>query len=111
MRAHLVLVTEGSTDIYLIRVTLDIAVIILMIFLPGWSNGAYILFVVNFISILGIVFATVWTTNMNWIMRRMAEAGTDARTQSTMRFQAKSIADAFSGCDTNSSPDFFSPTS
>src|SRR6266852_7739435 len=31
-------VIEGSTDICLIRVTIDIAVIVLMIFLPGWSN-------------------------------------------------------------------------
>ena len=75
VRAHLVLVIGGSTDICLIRVTIDIAVIVLMISLPGWSSGAYILFVANFITILGIVFATVWTTNLNWIMRRMVEAG------------------------------------
>jgi len=111
VRPNLVLVIEGSTDISFIRVTIDIAVIVLMIFLPGWSNGAYILFVANFITILGIVFATVWTTNLNWIMRRMVEAGIDARTQSTMRFQAKSIEDALSVCDPCSSPDFFSPTS
>lgn len=80
---------------YVVPVTIDIAVIVLMIFLPGWSNGTYILFVANYITILGIVFATVWTTNLNWIMRRMAEAGNDARTQSTMHFQAKSIADTF----------------
>ena len=111
MRAHLVLVIEGSTDICLIRVAIDIAVIVLLIFLPGWSNGAYILFVANYITILGIVFATVWTTNLNWIMRRMVEAGIDARTQSTMHFQAKSIADTFSVCDPYTSPDLFSPTS
>jgi hypothetical protein len=95
---------------YLVPVTIDIAVIVLIIFLPGWSNGAYILFVANFITILGIVFATVWTTNLNWIMRRMVEAGIDARTQSTMHFQAKSITDTSSVCDPYSSPDFFSPT-
>lgn len=111
MRAHLVLVIGGLTDICLIRVTIDIAVIVLMVFLPGWSNGAYILFVANFITILGIVFATVWTTNLNWIMRRMVEAGIDARTQSSMHFQAKSIADEFSMCDPYSSPDFCSPAS
>jgi hypothetical protein len=111
VRAHLVLVIERSTDISLIRVALDIAVIVLMIFLPGWSSGAYILFVANYITILGIVFATVWTTNLNWIMRRMVEAGIDSRSQSSMRFQAKSIADAFSVCDPYNSPDFFSPTS
>ena len=100
----------ASTDICLIRVTFDIAVIVLMIFLPGWSNGAYILFVANYITIFGIVFATVWTTNLNWIMRRMVEAGVDARTQSTMRFQGKSIADALSMYDPYSFPDLVSPT-
>jgi hypothetical protein len=95
-----------------IRVTIDIAVIVLMISLPSWSSGAYILFVSNFITILGIVFATVWTTNLNWVMRRMVEAGVDARTQSTMRFQAKTVADAFSMHDPYGSPtEFFSPTS
>ena len=111
MRAHPILVIDGSTDICLFRVAIDITVIVLMIFLPGWSSGAYILFVANFITILGIVFATVWTTNLNWIMRRIVEAGIDTRTQSSMRFQAKSIADAFSLCDQYRSPDFFSPTS
>jgi hypothetical protein len=82
-----------------------------MIFLPSWSNGAYLLFVANYITILGIVFATVWTTNLNWVMRRMVEAGVDARTQSTMRFQAKSIADAFSMYDPYGSPELYSPTS
>jgi hypothetical protein len=56
-----------------------------MISLPSWVSGAYLLYVANYITILGIVFATVWTTNLNWIMRRMVEAGVDARTQSTMR--------------------------
>jgi hypothetical protein len=82
-----------------------------MISLPGWSSGAYLLYVANYITILGIVFATVWTTNLNWIMRRMVEAGVDARTQSTMHFQAKSIADAFSVYDPYGSPEFQSPTS
>jgi hypothetical protein len=93
----------------LIRVTLDITVIILMILLPGWSSGAFILFITNFITILGIVFATVWTTNQNWILRRMVEAGVDARTQSTMRFQPKSIVEALSIFDPYDSPEFLSP--
>jgi hypothetical protein len=83
--------------------------ILLMSFLPAWSNGAYIIFIANFISILGIVFATVWTTNQNWIMRRMAECGVDARTQSTMRFQTKSITEVFSVCDPYESPEFLFP--
>jgi hypothetical protein len=83
--------------------------ILLMSILPAWSNGAYILFIANFISILGIVFATVWTTNQNWIMHWMAEAGVDARTQSTMRFQTKSITEAFSVCDPYESPEFLFP--
>ncbi|KAI0304411.1 hypothetical protein B0F90DRAFT_1815742 [Multifurca ochricompacta] len=92
---------------YVVPVTIDITVIALMILLPDWSSGVYILFVANFITILGIVFATVWTTNQNWILRRMVEAGVDARTQSTMRFQTKSIADAFSVYDPYDTPDLF----
>jgi hypothetical protein len=80
-----------------------------MILLPDWSGGTYILFISNFVTILGIVFATVWTTNQNWILRRMVEAGIDARTQSTMRFQAKSIADAFPD-DPYDTPSFPFPT-
>lgn len=79
-----------------------------MILLPGWSSGAFILFVANFITILGIVFATVWTTNQNWIIRRMVEAGVDARTQSTMRFQAKSIAEVLSAFDPYGSSELLS---
>ncbi|KAH9980258.1 hypothetical protein BGW80DRAFT_1274344 [Lactifluus volemus] len=94
---------------YVVPVSIDIAVIVLMIVLPDWSNGTYILFISNFATILGIVFATVWTTNQNWILRRMVEAGIDARTQSTMRFQAKSITDAFPD-DSYDTPSFSLPT-
>lgn len=82
-----------------------------MISLPKWSSGAFILYVANFIAILGIVFATVWTTKLNWVLRRMVESGADTHTQSTMRFQAKSIADAFTMCDPYGSPELLSPTS
>jgi len=80
-----------------------------MVVLPGWSSGAFILYVTNFITILGIVFATVWTTNQNWILRRMVEAGVDARTQSTMRFQPKSIVEALSVDDASLTKEFLSP--
>jgi hypothetical protein len=80
-----------------------------MIFLPRWSSGAFILFTANFTTILGIVFATVWTTNQNWITSRMVEAGVDARTQSTMRFQAKSITEAFPVYDPEEPPEFREP--
>jgi hypothetical protein len=111
VRAHLLHPHGGQLTCCLIRVTIDIVLIVLMISLPSWSSGAYILYVANFIAILGIVFATVWTTNLNWIMRRMVEAGADTHTQSTMRFQAKSIADVFTMYDPYGPPDFFSPTS
>jgi hypothetical protein len=81
-----------------------------MILLPDWSSGTYIIFIANFVSILGIVFATVWTTNQNWILRRMVEAGIDARTQSTMRFQIKSTIDAVSLYDPYDVPNFAFPT-
>jgi len=103
--------SELPLTLHLIRVILDITVIVLMILLPSWSSGAFILFVANFITILGIVFATVWTTNQNWIIRRMVEAGIDARTQSTMHFQAKSIAEALSAFDPYGSSEFLSSAS
>ena len=88
------------------RVTIDILMIILMIVLPEWPGGVYLLFIANFVTIFGIVFATVWTTNQNWMLRRMAEAGVDARTQSTMHFQSKSTVDALSEYDPYDSTDF-----
>jgi len=84
---------------YVVPVTINILIIILMILLPDWLGGVYILFIANFVNIFGNVFATVWTTNQNWISRRMVEAGVDVRTQSTMHFQTKSIADALSVYD------------
>jgi len=80
-----------------------------MSLLPGWAGGVYILFVANFVTIFGIVFATVWTTNQNWILRRMVEAGVDVRTQSTMHFQSKSTADVCSVYDPYDTADFFFP--
>ena len=80
-----------------------------MILLPEWPGGVYILFIANFVTIFGIVFATVWTTNQNWISRRVVEAGVDVRTQSAMHFQNKSIADAFSVRDPFDSADFLFP--
>jgi hypothetical protein len=81
-----------------------------MIVLPDWTSGTYIIFIANFITILGIVFATLWTTNQNWILRRMVEAGIDGRTQSTMHFQSKSTTDAFSVYDPFDTPNFLFPT-
>ncbi|KAI9443228.1 hypothetical protein H4582DRAFT_2196147 [Lactarius indigo] len=92
---------------YVVPVTIDILIIILMTLLPDWVGGVYILFIANFVTIFGIVFATVWTTNQNWILRRMAEAGLDGRTRSTMRFQSKSIVDALSVYDPYDSTDLF----
>lgn len=77
-----------------------------MILLPEWSGGIFLLLIANFVTIFGIVFATIWTTNQNWISRRMVEAGVDVRTQSTMHFQSKTIADTLSVCDPY---DFFLP--
>ncbi|KAI0250804.1 hypothetical protein BJV78DRAFT_537291 [Lactifluus subvellereus] len=109
--AHPPICSWASLDISsFIRVTVDIAVIVLMIVLPDWTSGTYIIFIANFITILGIVFATVWTTNQNWILRRMVEAGIDARTQSTMHFQTKSTTDAFSVFDPYDTPSFMFPT-
>jgi len=51
------------------RLTIDVTLIILAVFLPGWFSGAYILLVANFVTIIGIVFTTVWAINQSTIMR------------------------------------------
>jgi len=86
-----------------IPLVVDVVVIILRVFLPGWSSGAYVLLISNFVTIIGIVFATVWATNQTWITRHMEQFNitVDARTQSTVHFPAGSIASAISlaACD------------
>lgn len=86
-------------DIYFIRLTIDVTLIILAVLLPGWFSGAYIIFVANFINIIGIVFATAWAINQRTKTRRMVKfnAGVHARTtRTTIRIPATSITDTFS---------------
>ena len=86
-------------DIYFIRLTIDVTLIILAVLLSGWFSGAYIIFVANFINIIGIVFATAWAINQRTRMCQMVKfnTGVHARTTRTMiRILATSITDTFS---------------
>jgi hypothetical protein len=48
---------------------MDVVLIVLSVFLPGWSSGAYIIFVANFITIIGVVIATVWAIGQSRLIR------------------------------------------
>ena len=73
-------------DIYFIRLTIDIMLIILAVLLPGWFSGAYIIFVANFINIISIIFAMAWAINQrmktHWMVK--FNAGIYACTTRTM---------------------------
>jgi hypothetical protein len=90
---------QALADNCFIRLTIDVALIVLAVLLPGWFSGAYIIFVANFINIIGIVFATAWAINQRTKIRRVVNfnAGAHARTtRTTIQFPVASIADAFS---------------
>jgi hypothetical protein len=55
---------------HLLRLTIDVTLIVLAVFLPGWFSGAYIIFVANFITIVGIVVATIWAINQTTTLLR-----------------------------------------
>lgn len=48
---------------------MNIAQIALMAARPHWMQGIYIIYINNYVTILGMVFATVWTSRHNWAMR------------------------------------------
>ncbi|KAI0061679.1 hypothetical protein BV25DRAFT_1805383 [Artomyces pyxidatus] len=76
---------------YVFPVAMNIAQIALMITMPHFTHGIYIIFANNFVTILGVVFATVWTSQQNWILRHLLENGGDVRTLSSIQFRAKSV--------------------
>jgi hypothetical protein len=55
--------------LHLTRLTINVTLILLAIILPGWFSGAYIIFVANFVTIIGIVLATVWAINQKRMLR------------------------------------------
>ncbi|KAN0109112.1 hypothetical protein V8E52_009634 [Russula decolorans] len=57
---------------FVVPLTIDVTLIVLVVFLPGWFSGAYVIFVANFITIIGIMFATVWAINQSRMMRPVA---------------------------------------
>ena len=86
-------------DIYFIRLTIDVTLIILAVLLPGWFSGAYIIFVTNFINIIDIIFAMAWAINQRMKTRRMVKFNADVHAHTTctmIRIPATFIIDTFS---------------
>lgn len=53
----------------LTRLIINVTLILLAVILPGWFSGAYIIFVANFVTIIGIVLATVWAITQKRMLR------------------------------------------
>ncbi|THU91849.1 hypothetical protein K435DRAFT_758739, partial [Dendrothele bispora CBS 962.96] len=51
---------------FVFPVIMNIATIVLVATDPSFINGTYILLSNNYVAILGIVFATIWTRKYNW---------------------------------------------
>ncbi|KAI0317790.1 hypothetical protein OF83DRAFT_1058033 [Amylostereum chailletii] len=78
---------------YVFPVAMNIVQIALMGSRPHFMSGVYIVFVNNFVTILGVVFATIWTSKQNWALRRMLGTPTfDDRPLSTIQFRVKSLS-------------------
>ena len=94
---------------------MNIVQIVLMGCKPHFMDGVFILFTNNFVTILGVVFATVWTSKQNWALRRMLESpqffDESDQAVSTIRFQqAKSWTSTSSLYDTDDELGFSWPT-
>jgi len=51
---------------FVFPVVMNIASIILIATDPSFVNGSYILLSNNYVAIIGVVFATIWTRRQNW---------------------------------------------
>lgn len=51
-------------------------------------DGIYIIYTNNFVTILGVVFATVWTSKQNWALRAVLTASPPV---SSIHFRPKSL--------------------
>ncbi|KAI0051147.1 hypothetical protein FA95DRAFT_391860 [Auriscalpium vulgare] len=91
---------------YVFPVAMNIIQITLMLTMPHFINGIYIIFANNFVTILGVVFATVWTSQQNWVLRHLVETGADARTVSEMQFRVKSVSTNSSEYDAEEALDY-----
>ncbi|KZV70210.1 hypothetical protein PENSPDRAFT_685717 [Peniophora sp. CONT] len=59
-------------------VTMNIIQIGLMAAQPHWMEGIYIIYINNYVTILGTVFATVWTSRHNWATRTILDSPPDS---------------------------------
>ncbi|KIK55977.1 hypothetical protein GYMLUDRAFT_87461 [Collybiopsis luxurians FD-317 M1] len=51
---------------FIFPVIMNIASIVLIARDPSFTNGSYVLLSNNYVAILGVVFATIWTRKQNW---------------------------------------------
>lgn len=83
------------------RVILNIALLVLVATNISFEKGAAVLLSNNYVAILGVVFATVWTNRRNWNQQESSpeeentdsarstwNAGRNRRVLSTIRFDA-----------------------
>ncbi|KAG7096007.1 hypothetical protein E1B28_006689 [Marasmius oreades] len=52
---------------FIFPIIMNIASIVLIATDPSFVNGSYILLANNYVAILGVVFATIWTRKQSWI--------------------------------------------
>ena len=62
---------------------MNIVQIALMAARPHWMKGIYIIYINNYVTILGTVFATVWTSRQNWATNSSLDSPPDSSTLPT----------------------------
>lgn len=60
---------------FVFPIVLNVAQIVLVTTDHSFLNGTYVIVVNNFVSILGVVFATIWTTSTHWAQSNMGSTG------------------------------------
>lgn len=70
-------------------VMMNISQIILIASDRSFTNGSYVLLSNNYVAILGVVFATIWTNKQNW--NRHAVPNNDSLANSTFDPSQKKI--------------------
>lgn len=66
---------------FVFPVVMNIASIILIATDPSFINGSYILLSNNYVAIIGVVFATIWTRRQNWNKTDSAKAGSGSNSE------------------------------
>jgi hypothetical protein len=79
---------------------------VLVLTAPKLMAGIYIMYTNNFIGILGVVFATVWTSRQNWVLRAILHV---SRPMSSIHFRPKSEEDTVTAFDPDEELGFWPP--